>query len=146
MALNHPGSSFSASCHMKAGTTGASLPPSCMYLPPKTQPSVRRGSKPQGTPPPLGISWAESGNKGSGMDARERIQTGRKAPEQKHTMGRGGRKKTIRRMARGKNRQQEEWENGRETTIADGQERSNREKPEGFQRWTKGRPWCRKKM
>jgi len=38
---------------MKAGIIGASLPPSCMNLPPKTQLSISRGSKSQGTPPPL---------------------------------------------------------------------------------------------
>lgn len=49
--------------------------------------------------------------------------------------------KIIRKMVRGKNnRQREGQEDGRETEIADRQERSEGEKPEGFRRRTKGRP------
>lgn len=79
------------------------------------------------------------------MDERERIQTKGERPQRKNkqqvegaTEGVG---KTIRRMVRGKNnRQQEGQKDGRETEIADRQERSEGEKPEGFRRRIKGRP------
>lgn len=84
------------------------------------------------------------------MDEWETIQTEVERPQRKNkqwvegaTEGVG---KTIRRMVRGKNnRQQEGQEDGRETEIADRQERSKGEKPKGLRRRTKGRPQCRKR-
>lgn len=82
----------------------------------------------------------------NGRQSRQR----EKGPKEKTNNGwreqQEGVGKTIRRMVRGKNnRQQEGQEDGRETEIADRQERSKGEKPKGLRRRTKGRPQCRKR-